>query len=56
MLTAEECLAKSRELNECAAAADASDYHKQAEYWRLLAALAAWQESFVGSNAPTRFN
>jgi hypothetical protein len=56
MLTAEECLAKSRELEDCAAAADDPEYHKLAEYWRLAAAIAAWQEKFVESNEPMRLN
>ena len=45
MLSAEECLAKSRELEDCAAAAaDAPAYRELAEYWRVVAAMAAWQE------------
>ena len=56
MLTAAECLAKSRELENYTAAADAPDYRKLAEYWRELAIMAAWQERFVSSNSPMRLN
>ena len=56
MLSAEECLAKSRELEDCAAAADAPAYKELAEYWRVVAAMAAWQETFVNSNRPVRLN
>ena len=56
MLSAEECLAKSRELEDSAAAADAPAYRELAEYWRVVAAMAAWQESIVQSNGPVRLN
>ena len=56
MLSAEECLAKSRELEDCAAESGVRGYREMAEYWRVLAAMAAWQERFVRSNGPVRLN
>jgi hypothetical protein len=56
MLSAEECLAKYRELEACGAATDEPAYKQLAEYWRVVAALATWQEKFVQSNGPLRLN
>ena len=57
MLSAKECLAKSRELEDwAAAAADAPAFRELAGHWRAVAALAAWQEIFIQLNEPMRLN
>jgi hypothetical protein len=53
MRTAEECLAKSVEMDDAALMCGlvmAEDYRRMAEHWRRLAKRAEWQDAWQGGD------